>query len=409
MVKKLVVAACLMAALMLAHCGHEKIGPIKDIGVYINELNPNGDDWLELYNSTSNEVNLSGFKVYDDATAKYTIASGTIPPHGYFILHCDGTGVGGNASFKLSGSGETIYLENNKGSLIDKIAFPAIDNGSAYARFPDGGDDWQVTGVPTLGTTNGSAEAATISDVSRSPIVPTKDQDVIVSATIADVQGISTVKLFSQKNQGGFTSVAMTLTAGVYNGTITKANALGQVDYYIEVVNSRNVTTRFPENAPTDTKHYILNEDDVLSLDLVINEFMASNTSFISDPDGAANEYNDWIEIYNAGSSAIDINGFYLSDDNGNPFKFKIEGSTIIPADGYLLVWADEQGGQGKLHANFQLAAAGEEVGLYYFDGRRIDYKPFGAQTENKSYGRSPNGGTPWITFNTPTPGAQNP
>lgn len=408
MIKKWIVVVGVMIVFTLSDCGHENVGPIKDIGVYINEVQPNGDDWLEFYNSTSKEVNLAGFKVYDDATAKYTIGSGTIPANGYLILHCDGTGIGGYASFKLSSSGETIYFENKEGSLIDKVTYPAIDNGSSYARFPDGAKDWQITGVPTQEATNGSAEAATISNVERNPIVPKKNETVTITAKILDVKGISTVKLFSRKDNDPFAPVTMTLSGALYSGTISAAGSTGQIDYYIEVVNTRNVTTRFPENAPATTKYYIINEDALPINTLVINEFMASNTSFISDPDGAANEYNDWIEIYNGGTSSIDIDGYYLSDNRSDPFKFKIEGSTVIPAKGYLLIWADEQGSQGKLHANFQLSATGEEVGLYYFDGREIDYKPFTAQTANKSYGRSPNGSSTWVTFNTPTPNASN-
>ena len=102
-------------------------------GVYIAKLNQMEMIGWSFTTAHRTEVNLSGFKVYDDATAKYTIASGTIPPHGYFILHCDGAGVGGNAVLNCLDQAETIYLENNKGSLMNKIAFPAIDNGRLRA------------------------------------------------------------------------------------------------------------------------------------------------------------------------------------------------------------------------------------------------------------------------------------
>lgn len=406
MVKKLIALSLAFSILLLSNCGKDKVEP-KDIGIYINEIDPNGTDWLEIYNSTTASVSLTGFKIYDDAANKYTIGSVTIPAKGFYVLFCDGTGVGGNASFRLGSDGETISLEDNSGRLIDAVTYPLVDNGSSYARFPDGADDWRLTGIPTQGTSNGNENAATVSGVTRLPIVPTKTQTATITATVVDVQGISTVKLFHRKNGGAYTAINMTLTAGKYSATIPAANELGTVDYYIEVVNSRNVTTLQPEDALTDPYSYILNEDALPSLR--INEFMAFNTSTISDPDGAANEFNDWIEIYNAGGSSIDINGFYLSDNNGNPFKFKVEGSTVIPAGGYLLIWADEQGAQGKLHASFQLAAAGEEVGLYYFDGRTIDYKLFNAQAENKSYGRPSSAPSTWVVLSSPTPGSANP
>jgi hypothetical protein len=406
MVKKLVGAALVLSVVFLSNCGKEEIGPKKDIGIYINEIDPNATDWIELYNSTTSAVDLSGFKVFDDPADKYTIASGNIPANGYFVLVCDGTGLAGNASFKLASDGETVYLEDNKGNLIDEITFPIIDNGSSYARFPDGGDDWRITGIPTKNATNGSEHAATISGVDRLPLVPTKAQSVTVTATIADVEGIATVKLFSRKDGAAFAAMNMTLSAGQYSATLAAANSLGQVDYYIEVVNTRGVTTLHPEGAPSETEFFILNEDALPSLR--INEFLASNSTCCPDNSSGAAEYNDWIEIHNYGANSVDINNYYFSDNSGNPFKFRIEGSTVIPAGGYLIVWADEQGSQGKLHASFQLAAAGEEVGLYYLDGRTIDQKAFGLQTDNVSYGRQTGTPTNWITFNTPTPGVQN-
>ena len=48
-----------------------------------------------------------------------------------------------------------------------------------------------------------------------------------------------------------------------------------------------------------------------LTGDIVINEFMADNTRTLQDKDG---EYSDWIEIYNGGTSAADLAGWYLTD-----------------------------------------------------------------------------------------------
>jgi hypothetical protein len=393
--------------MVLSHCAKEDNRPVQDIGIVINEIDPNGNDWIEFYNRTSTAVSLAGFKVYDDAADKFTIASGTVPANGYFILNCDGSGINGNASFRLSSAGETIALEDASGRLVDRVTFPAIDNGSSFARFPDGGDAWRITGVPTKGASNGSAEAATISDFMRVPVVPARNQSVTVSAKVADPVGLTSVKLYYRKDADPFTPLTMALSGGQYAATIPAATTLGKVEYYIEVVNSRGVTTRNPKGAPAETEFYLLNEDPLPNLK--INEFLALNGSCCPDNSSGTAEFDDWIEIYNAGTSSVDINGFFLSDNSGNPFKFRIEGSTVIPAGGFLLVWADEQGSQGKLHANFQLSGSGEAVGLYYIDGRTIDYKDFGPpQTENVSIGRATDGGSTWRSFSTPTPGRSN-
>ena len=48
---------------------------------------------------------------------------------------------------------------------------------------------------------------------------------------------------------------------------------------------------------------------------LVINEIMASNTISVSDQDG---EYDDWVELYNGNSFSLNLNGYYLSDNEND-------------------------------------------------------------------------------------------
>jgi hypothetical protein len=143
---------------------------------------------------------------------------------------------------------------------------------------------------------------------------------------------------------------------------------------------------------------------------LVINELMASNGKTILDPQG---EYDDWIEIYNAGEYAIDVGGMYLTDDLAEPTMWQIpkgnpSATTIVP-HGYLLVWADGDTGDFGLHANFQLSSAGEDLALFDADGSTlIDSISFGEQTADVSCGRYPNGkGQPRL-FGYPSPGAEN-
>ena len=141
-------------------------------------------------------------------------------------------------------------------------------------------------------------------------------------------------------------------------------------------------------------------------LPLVINEFMASNRSSVSDPQG---QCDDWIEIYNYGSIAIDIGGFYLTDDLSDPTKWRILDGipvlTTIPPNGYLLIWADNDTAYSGLHANFKLDAAGEQIALFDYDGSTlIDSVVFGEQTADISYGRYPDAGDNWQFFSSPVP-----
>ncbi len=93
---------------------------------------------------------------------------------------------------------------------------------------------------------------------------------------------------------------------------------------------------------------------------LTINEVLAANTYSKIDPD--FKQFSDWIELYNNDNSAKDIGGYYLSDDANNRTKWKIPDNTIIPAKGYLLIWADKK--NSGLHTNFSLSAD-ESITLY--------------------------------------------
>jgi hypothetical protein len=143
---------------------------------------------------------------------------------------------------------------------------------------------------------------------------------------------------------------------------------------------------------------------------LVINEFMASNTSSLPDSQG---DYDDWIEIYNAGEYAIDMEGMYLTDDLSEPTKWRIHsdtrGATVIGAGECLLIWADGEVSSFGLHANFKLSAEGEEIGLFEADGSTlIDSVFFSEQETDISFGRYPDGDEELQFLSFPTPGSKN-
>ncbi len=145
-------------------------------------------------------------------------------------------------------------------------------------------------------------------------------------------------------------------------------------------------------------------------LPLVINEFMASNSSSARDPQG---QYDDWIEIHNFDDDVIDMGGFYLTDNLSDPAKWRFPQSipalTTIPPHGYLLIWADNDTEYSGLHANFKLDAAGEQIALFDYDGSTlIDSIVFGEQTADISYGRDSDAGDNWRFFASPSPSSEN-
>ena len=137
--------------------------------------------------------------------------------------------------------------------------------------------------------------------------------------------------------------------------------------------------------------------------DLRINEVLASNDSLLFDLNG---EDEDWIELVNTTNASIDLAGFYLSDDPLDLMAWAFPAGTSIPANGYLLVWADNDVNQLGLHANFKLSAGGDYI--YLSHGFNVhDQIAFGPQIANISYARCPDAGLDFATI-IPTPLANN-
>lgn len=141
---------------------------------------------------------------------------------------------------------------------------------------------------------------------------------------------------------------------------------------------------------------------------LRVNEYMASNATGLEDP-AEPGEFPDWIEIYNPTNQAVSLTGLALTDNLDNPDKAPIPPGLTIPANGYIVFFADNDPEQGPLHLDFALSGDGEEIALYVISTETaIDARVFGAQQTDVSEGRHPDGGDAWKKYNVPTPGQSN-
>lgn len=378
-------------------------------GLFINEISASGNDWVELYNSTGNAKDISGYIIYDDGDAEYQLPEGTtVPASGYLVIFCDDENHGLHTNFKLSSDGETVTLKNADNEIAEAVTYPKLDNGQSYGRYPDGSVNFALSGITSEGASNNDSNAPAITTLIRTPLVPGLNQAVTIQAELTNTAELSTVKLFYRFNSSGvYTEVAMTLTGAYYTASIPGQSTTGKMDYYVEAKSTTGATSYKPFDAPGDAYYYLLN-DDMLPATLFINEIMASSTTCCPDNDGGTDEFDDWIEIYNASDEPVDLSGMYLSDDLTDPFKSKIPNGVTIPAGDFLVFWADEQGSQGPLHTNFKLSKGGEAVGLFYIDGREINSKVFSDQDDNKSFERFADGSDTWQQTTSPTPGSSN-
>ncbi len=413
MIRVFLSAFALLALFFLNSCSKDDDSPLEesDLELFINEIHPTGGpDWLEIYNAGFQRVDLGGFLIYDDPENKYLIPSGiSIEPGGFSIFLCDDLAFENHTNFKLSSRGETITLESNINELVDVVTYPELVEGSVYARFSDGSDHWAISSNPTQGASNGSSPSVVINSVSQTPIVVEPADDVIIEVSLSS-SSVTSINLNYQINNGNFTTIPMSAGSGaLYQATIPALNASGEVAYYIEVVDSESFVVRSPVAAEAYYQ-YTTSTDELPQL--YINEFLAVNQSCCPDTDGGTEEFDDWIEIYNAGSASVDIGGFYITDDSADPFKYQIptdaQSSTTIPSGGYLILWADNDTEQGPLHLGFGLSGEGEDISLNYRDGRTIDLHSFGVQTADISQGRIQDGSETWTSFSNPTPGQSN-
>lgn len=192
---------------------------------------------------------------------------------------------------------------------------------------------------------------------------------------------------------------------GIFAAAIPPFNAATWVRYYIEALsdNAQHSATYLPTGAEHDVFVYQVAMQDAAN-GVVINEVMASNSNTASDEAG---EYDDWIELYNNNDTEMNLGGYTLSDNAANPYKWYLPENTIIPAKGYLIIWADEDKSQGAQHASFKLSASGEQLAFYNIEGNRVDAVDFGAQEEDKGFARIPNGSGDFV-IKSPTFNANN-
>jgi hypothetical protein len=155
-----------------------------------------------------------------------------------------------------------------------------------------------------------------------------------------------------------------------------------------------------------------------------VNELQAANNYTVVDPDAEATthlqEYDDWIELYNASEHDADLAGYFITDNPDGPFKQVLPPEAVVPAKGFLLLWADKQPAQGPLHLSFALSNKSGGEGVYLADpsGNLLDGTNFDSTTGfacsdpssqcDYSYARFPDGSGTFAWCGLPTPGRPN-
>lgn len=404
----------------------------------INEIFSRGDantpDWVEIYNPGTSEVSLAQWKIFDEGghsgakPKKEFPADATIAAGGFYVITVDdGTASG----FGLSSAGETLWLEGPDGTLVDEVVFPGLDPNTTYGRLPDGSNNLQVLNTLTPGAPN-SNNAIVVGNFKINEIYSRGDANnpdwVEIFNAGTETASLQGWKIYDIGGQSG-AKPKMEFSSGL---------SLAPGEFFVIVVDDGSAAG-FGLSSSGETVW--LEAPDGTVKDEVQFPALDVNTSYGRYPDGSANlqiflvvtrgksndnsipeppsklKINeiysrgdatnpDWIEIYNAGESIVQLEGWKIFDNGGQTgTKPKLTfpaGSSIAPGGFYVITVDDGS------TAGFGLSSNGEEVWLEKPDGTIADDIVFPALELNTSYGRLPDGSENLTILNVVTPGAPN-
>ena len=374
------------------------------------------DPWIELRNNHPIPRNLAGWSLTNDPTdtLRWVFPEIEIPPFGHLLVWADAEPEDGplHTSFTIDPLGGTLSLyrpATASHTLADSITIGVQAPDVSVGRYPDGHGTWQPMTIPTPGAPNWPYDTlppdiiATI----RDPDAPEEDDIVSITSVIVEDVGLAEARLvFSTTAWEDADSLDMAVVATAGDTSWVRA-VIGphpletQVRYFVRARDNEGFSTTDPVGAPANFHGYTVAE---ATPPLFVNEFLASNDSVNQDEAG---EYDDWVELYNAGPEPVALGGLSLTDDFSSPRKW-IFPDTTIAAGGWLLVWCDDDPHQGPLHATFKLSASGEEIGIFTAGLAVVDSVTFDPQSTDISQGRFPDGASEWQLFTEPTPGESN-
>jgi hypothetical protein len=372
-------------------------------------------DYIEIYNRTFQNIDISTWSLSDDVLApgKFVFPAGTsVPAQGYLVVWCDNdtAAPGLHTGFGLGKSGQTLALF--QGSTVrDTITFGPQARNYPIGRATDGSDTWTLVNpspnAPNSAVTLGSAASLRFNEWMAAPlsgedwfeIYNTDANPVALGGLwLSDTSGqaITQIPPFSFTEGRGFVVFVADGTTGGGNHCNFKLGTGGDNLILLQTNGSTVITSRtfglqqpgvsqglLPDGATNVTSFPLSptpEASNYLPAAVVINEALTNSAA----------PFEDAIELRNTSSTAVNIGGWWLSDDQSNLQKFQFPPETTIPPNGYLVIYEN----QFNTGPNaFSLSSLGDEIVLSAvggggeLTGLRSQVK-FGSAAENVSFGR---------------------
>lgn len=333
--------------------------------IAINEImfSPiNGEpEWIELYNTTEDSINIEGFTIADIyTTPKAVELKGTnyIKPNEYLIVSKDSTIYDYHSTItapvvissfaNLNNDIDGIVIKDLFGELIDSVEYNCSWGGTdgfslerilTYNKSHDS-TNWESSTDIEL-STPGRKNSITpfnydisLIEIKTIPEYPTLDDDVYLKIKIKNI-GLNSVELCSVKSEYKIGNNLEILDEISYSDliaadsiefkSINSFRITDSVEVFAEVSYSKD------ENI-SNNKIFMTIYPGAKRNTLLINEFMANPKT---------NE-SEWIEIFNNAEKELEISNWFVSDLYTTPKLCKISNEPlIIGANEYLVILND--------------------------------------------------------------------
>ena len=395
-------------------------------------------DYLEIYNSANYPIDLTGFQIGDIAgKSRYAFPAGTvIQPGEYRVIYCDKTVDDGTyAPFEINRAGaESFYLITKSGAIADSVLTLPMDIDQAMV-LQDG--QWIVTDVVTPGNAAGKGSMENIYNPGVSPVRISEFTSgengylprygvscdwVELWNTSSEAVDLSGFTLSDNVGNDKYTFPRGTVIAGEsylvvsctdrvtdvevapfglsqeHEETVVLKNASGLI---VEIVHSKPLEADAMalnaqgdwaaskelspgyENSPEGHRNF-LKAIGAEEGSIRISEVMTSDQLVLPDSFG---EFSDWVELYNTTDRAIDLSGWYLSDDHVDLQKWMIPELVLQPGQRKIIFCSGRGVSvEGELHAEFSLSAGGESLTLTSYTGSVVDAVSFPASETHSSF-----------------------
>jgi len=383
-------------------------------------------DWIELFNSSSQAIDLGGMSLSDDVLVpgKYYFPSNTlIAAQGYRVVWCDDAtnAPGLHTGFGLNNRGQTVVLfaPGAGGTVVrDFVTFGLQVPDRTVGRVVNGTGGWQLTqptpGGPNVAASLGASGSLRINEWMASPesgddwfelynpdplpvlLGGLHLTDTLVNPTNSRVAPLTFIagggfaKFQADENpENGSDHVDFKLGAGGDSIGLFAANGVTGIDSVTFGAQTAGVSQgRFPDGSLTVVSFPATPSPErgnhLPIANMVINEVLTH-----TDP-----PLQDSVELFNPTTSAVNIGGWYLSDSLDQLKKYRVPDNTVIPAGGYQVFTETQFNADTNLPTSFSFSSArGDDVYLSIADagGNLTGYRThvdFGAAQNGVSFGR---------------------